>query len=430
VAQKKYINHVLEACQALNLIISRYPKIKIPDIELFTPVYYPIALIEMDFDEQSFENFETIQLAVLQFVNSGILDPNVISSSMGIGNPNYIYNVLQLLKGYGHINNVGITDLGKQSLSEEKKITLSRVKQQFQLDALNGTLIEIDQNLISSSIKSSNETEGFIGHLNYIDGIQEEYIEKQLRSRGFDHFKKYKSTILNSNVLQIHNMYCIGMQYAKCYLLKLQSVNMPIIIGKRFNSKGATDEDRFFWEPLSIPPQASRFFLDCHPLNNNSPAADQYIRQLQNLINESAKSIDPLDNVTKTLREWNSGLTIREQSLQIYTNSSLRLANICVEHTDFNKFNGALLGLLDVLTYSEEYLLTSPKLYGRLVSITTTNKYILYTVSAYRELKKREDSSSIAKEIRTHIAENGLENLQGEELFKAIFDFCKQKIHS
>lgn len=427
--EKKNVNQVLELSQTLNAILKKYPKIKPSDIEQFAPVYYPIALIEMDFDEQSFEDFESIQLAILQFVNAGINDPNIISASMGINNPNYIYNVLQLLKGYGHIDHAGITELGKKSLSEEKKITRARVKQQFQLDALNGNLLEIDQNLINSSMMSSNETIPIVGHLGYLEGIPSEYVEKQIKSIGFDHFKRYKSSILNANVLEIHDIHCIEVQYSKCYLIKLRSSITPTVFGKRFNPNGGSDSERFFWEPLCIDRSVSSIYFSGQNLRLNSSAAEQYINQLVVMLNEQSNTIDLANEVNKALQKWNSSITITDNNLNIHTNNPKRCATVKVHHTDFIKFNGALLAFLDAMTNADEFLISSPRLYGKIISIQTDDKFILYTIAAYREIRKFEDSSTVSKMIRSYISENSLENLQGEELFKAIFEFCRNKIH-
>ncbi len=427
-ADKKYINQVFEACKALSDLTQRYPWIKPSDIDFFSPVYYPIAIIEMDFDEQSFEDFEIVQLSVLRFVDLGITSPDIISTSMGINNPNYIYNVLQLLKSYGLIGNSGITDLGRSSLKEEKKISLSRVKQQFQLDALNGNLLRIDQNLISSSLISSNETIAIIGHLDYLDGVPSEYVEKQIRNVGFNHFKKYRSSILNANVMAIYDIRCVEIQYTKCYLLKLNSAKIPIVFGKRYNAVSNMEKDRFFWQPLSYDHTSPTFSknLASEDIPNNSEAATTYISQLVLMLKERSANVDFVEEVKKALHKWNNGLSVSDSQISFHPANSHRCATVKIDHTNFIKFNGVLLSYFDAIIRNEEFLITSPRLYGNIISIITNDKYIHYTTVAYRELRKKVDAATIAKKTREYINQNSLENLQGEDLLKSLFSFFRK----
>ena len=426
-AEKKYNNPVFEASQALSNIIEKYSWIKTSDIEIFAPVYYPIAIIEMFFDEQSFEDFEIIQLSVLRFANVGILDPNIISASMGINNPNYIYNVLQLLRSYGHINNSGITELGRSSLNEKKKITLSRVKQQFQLDALNANLLKIDQNLIASSLTSPNDTLAIIGHLNYLDGVPTEYVERQIRKVGFDHFKKNRSSILNTNVMTIHDMHCVEIRYSKCYLLKTNYTNVPLIFGKKYNAIGDSEQSRFFWQPLSFDLGSSLLakYLNNENIPSNSEVATNYINQLTKALKERSSNIDSAEETRKALRKWNNGFSISDSQVIVHSATPSRCAVVNVNHTNFTKFNGALLSYLDSLSRSDEFILSSPRLYGKIISVITKDKYILNTVAAYRELRKAIDAATIVQKTRAYIFDNSLENLQGEKLFRALFEFFK-----
>ena len=43
--------------QDLSTILKTYPYIELSNIESFVPVYFPIALVEIDTVEESFENF-------------------------------------------------------------------------------------------------------------------------------------------------------------------------------------------------------------------------------------------------------------------------------------------------------------------------------------------------------------------------------------
>ncbi len=424
-------NQVFEICQSLTDILSRYHRIKTTDIEAFAPVYYPIAIIEMDFDEQSFEDFDSIQLCVLKFIRAGITDSYIISNSMGINSQSYIDNVVQLLKNFGHISDNKITDLGMSSLKEEKKITLTRVKQLFQLDALNGNLLKIEENLISSSLFSSSETFSGIGHMDYLNGLPTDYVERQIRSVGFDHFKKYRSSILNTNVQTIHDITCKEVQYSKCYLMKLQSVSTPVVFAKRFNADGDSDGSRYFWSPLSVDKSAASRYFYGENLYYNSSDATGYINQLYAMLNDRFYSAfnNNHDKIRETLLKWNRWLHVPDKQIVIQTSGikSGRCASVTLDNTNFTKFNAAIIYFLHSLSQSNELLLSCPQLYGKLISVITQDKYILATVSAYKYVSsvKQMDYQSIVKKVRTHIQDNQLENLQGEKLFFAIYEYLK-----
>ena len=118
-------------------IMIQYPKITYNYIERFAPIYYPIAMIEVDLNERSFEDFEAIQLIVLKLYALGLNTPEKIANAAGL-NSNYVRRMLKVLAGYGHIADGKVTELGKESITKGKKIELKRTASRFQVNALNG----------------------------------------------------------------------------------------------------------------------------------------------------------------------------------------------------------------------------------------------------------------------------------------------------
>ena len=51
-----------ETLNALHEIKEKYKQLPSTDIMKFAAVYYPIAIIEMNLEEMTFEDFETVQL--------------------------------------------------------------------------------------------------------------------------------------------------------------------------------------------------------------------------------------------------------------------------------------------------------------------------------------------------------------------------------
>lgn len=107
--------------QDLSTILKTYPTLSVADVDAFIPVYFPIALVEIDTVEESFEDFEVIELTVLKLVSLGVETSHEISELLAI-DEKYVKRVLKLLIGYGHIKNNKITEIGLRSLERGQKI--------------------------------------------------------------------------------------------------------------------------------------------------------------------------------------------------------------------------------------------------------------------------------------------------------------------
>ena len=77
--QKK---HNYEVNTVLDRIMAQNPQIIPSRIELFTEVYYPIAILEMEVSETTFEDFDLVPLTVLRFVDAGLGSAKEISDMM------------------------------------------------------------------------------------------------------------------------------------------------------------------------------------------------------------------------------------------------------------------------------------------------------------------------------------------------------------
>ncbi len=176
-AQKKRnyeINNVLER------ILDQNPQIVISRIELFTEVYYPIAILEIEMNETTFEDFDLIPLSILRFVDAGVTTAGEIAGLMGLS-PGYVQKLLDLLMGYGYLGGNGLTPLGAKSLEMEKKISRNKVRQKFQADALTGDLLHIGQQPMDIDLIGKDRTIRNIAHMPHIEGISMEYLNRQFR---------------------------------------------------------------------------------------------------------------------------------------------------------------------------------------------------------------------------------------------------------
>ena len=437
-ADEKSKNHVYESYLALGEILKRYPRIQPREIQYFAPVYYPIAIIEMDFDERTFEDFEEIQLTVLKLVSIGITEPEIISETLGIHNVNYISEVLHLLKGYGHINESGITGLGLESLREEKKILFCWSKQKFQMDALNGTLIRLEQNLIDTSLLDRTSTEFYIAHISPADGIESERVEQMIRLKGLDYYGRYRSSILNTNLKHIHDMSCTDVQYAKCYLMKVRheetteetTEEITVVFAKRYDSTAKKDEDRFAFKPLSYDAN-SEFSLQIFQgqgIPHNSPETSFILKNLLYLMNDKmVRENNKQKKILSCIRRWNSKVSVAVPENQDLSLEAQRLFETNLNSNNFKGYSGSLLFFLDAINLHKEFLITSPALCGRLISLKTEDPIILATAFAYGELKKSLKPAKIIEYIReSYILEKDSEELQGEKLFEGLLNYFKE----
>ena len=363
-----------EATFALNDIRNKYKRISAPDIEVFVPIYYPIAILEMNVEELTFEDFDTVQLAVLRFISLKQTDYRIIADLMGLST-NYVSKVLNLLKGYGHINDNGITELGIQSLMEEKKIIKANVLQKFQVDALNGQLITIDKTISENTLNDKNETSRIIGHLNYLDQISMESINEQLDAQNYSNFIKQKSGILNRNVLAINDVKCIDVKYAKCYMLKLQWNDETIVFAKRFNVNKKQIKDKFTWQPFSVANEQIRIRYGFEEeICISTPIAVQYTHSLMKLVNERGEKLDIEKEVYNTLKR---AYPFDDKGLSEIEKSKTGTFVINVNEYAFTKYRAWIPNFLLGLQQDGEYIVTTEYLYGKLISIRTKSNLVL-----------------------------------------------------
>jgi hypothetical protein len=291
---------------------------------------------------------------------------------MGLS-PNYVYKMLNLLRGYGHIDDNGMTELGKQSLIHEKKIIKVQERQMFQLDALNGNLIKINDTISENVLSDKEHTSYVIGHLNYIDGISVDAINSQLKSQNFCDFIRQRKGILNTNVLAVNDVKCLEIKYAKCKMIKFHDFNESVIFAKRYDPNKKQLSERFTWQPFSVSSKEIKQkygFEDDIPIS--SELAVQYIRNVYTeLIDRSAKvKPDEIQNAIKRVYPFNwIGV-----SFDALSQAGRVILNISEDA--FDKYNSRILDFLLDIQRDGECLVTNEYLYGKLISLRTLSKRV------------------------------------------------------
>ncbi len=294
----------VKAYYALSDICDRYPFIKRQNIENFGPVYYPIAKIEVQMVEKSFEDFDAVQRAVLRIMALGIINAEKIADLMGL-TESFVMDMIKLLLSYEHIDNNGkVTELGLQSIRADKKILVANTRQIFLLDAINCNIVRIDKELDKSIIENVDEIsryDKYIVFLDHAEGIQKSDIEKTLKETDFSTLKRVQSG-MNINVTEVSSVKCLGINYVKSYMLK-EKGKSPIIFVKRYNFAEKSG-DKFYWMPFSVSGD-SKEFLSMEGVPQHSQEAevmtlDAFKRMKEHSENEhSRKEIEKaIENVT------------------------------------------------------------------------------------------------------------------------------------
>ena len=366
--EKKVQNTGSDAMAALADICARYPAIRNGNIELFAPVYYPIAMVELRLAEQTFEDFETVQLTVLRLVALGMHDAGIIGKTLGLST-SYVRKVLRLLQGYGHLNQNGLTQLGADSLKQQQKIVINETVQTFQMDAMNGTLLKVEQVVAENSLSELADTHFLMGHLSHLEGISEQTLRDQLMGQGGNAFIHRDKGILHANVTGIQGARCAGLQYARAYMLKLSGQSLPIVLTKRYNKAQKEMSQRFTWQPFSVGNTGIASALGFAPDTVvGSRQANEYLLQLLEMLAQ-AQQEHPV-KPEEVLRAAGKVCRLHTEQLRTYE----RDRRICVEISDqaVAAVNGRLLRLLVRCFKEGEQLLTNEHLYGRLISLRIT----------------------------------------------------------
>lgn len=363
-----------EAMNALDDIHEKYKMLPSTDIEKFAPVYYPIAIIEMNLDEMTFEDFESVQFSILNLFSLGITDHKVIAETLGLS-PNYVFKIIRLLNGYGHLDEKGITQIGLESISSGKKIIKSQVWQKFQVDALNGTLLKVEQSITENMLNDREQTRITVGHLNYLDGMSVEEISSQLTKNNCSTYIRQKSSILNTNVTAINDVRCVEVKYAKCYMMKLHNCDEPVVFAKRYDSTQKEIKDRFSWEPFSIK---SKVLLDKYGFEKDIPfstdIAKKYVGQLFELMMQRAQKVNLIEEIKKTME---CGYPFEESGVQIARTDGVIVPTVNIDERSFMKYRSWIINFLIGIQQDGEYLITHERLFGNVISLRTDSLMIL-----------------------------------------------------
>ncbi len=401
-----------EALEALDDIHEKYKKLPSTDIEKFAPVYYPIAIVEMNLDEVSFEDFESVQYTILKMISLGVTDHIVLAETLGLS-PNYVFKIIRLLNGYGHLDGNGITELGRDSISRGQKIVKSQVWQKFQLDALNGTLLKVDQTITENMLNDREQTNITIGHLDYLDGMPVQAISTQLAKNNLSNYVHQKSGIINTNVTKINDVRCTEVKYAKCYLMKVRNCDEPIVFAKRYDSSKEDVKERFSWQPFSVK---NAVILEKYGFEADIPfssdVARRYIGQLYTMLIERGKKVNLVEEIQYAMRKV---YRFEEIGVEIARTDGVVVPTVNIDERAFRIYRSWIINFLIGIQNDGEYLITNEKLYGHVISLRTESLKLLDLAEFISDKIDKYGKSNVLKRIR-----DKYKDYEGDNLIEAI----------
>ncbi len=269
----------------LNNVISdirkQYPQIHQEDIQFAAMVYYPIAFVEVEAEEKSVEDFDSVQLMILRFLALGIGRDDIVELTGTT--PSYIDKVKGLLFGYGHIDSQGrVTPVGLESIRASangtpKKIERKLSKRYVQMDALSLAVIPHDRRVdeitfyektdtydkpeITEDNKEKSDPKLFnVGAIAYPEGVTASALEERLVCRD-ENDSRYDKVIgvqnIHVNITKetIKNIKCLKIRYASACMLVLRDSGTPIVFGKCVTE---TKKRSSQWFPLGVEADSVR----------------------------------------------------------------------------------------------------------------------------------------------------------------------------
>lgn len=402
--KKKYLN-TGQITSALYGITSDCQNILPEQFELFCPIYYPIALLRVAVEEKSFENYESVPKSILRFFEAGVTDTEVIADSMGLSR-NYVLSLSEMLRSYGHIDAGGnITPLGKQSLEQDQKIRNRLVTQKVHVDALNGTLLRMDERLVSGSITDAENGVSGIHYLPGISGMTFESLEQQLQN-NYESFIRSRRGILNTNADLIRSAEFVSLEYAVSYLVKLRRFPEPLVFSKRCDYSGYDKKKkRFFYKPFSVNSVSVRDALGLADAVISREETKNCVSELYRMLLEKRETVEkkfpPGETALKVISHY---YHFETASLESYVDAG---KNPCftLNRDSFSKCNSVFLTILHNLGKYNEQLVADTMLNGRIIRLTTNDDQVIRLAQAVSQLAEKDGWSKLSKRFKSYLEE-------------------------
>lgn len=407
----------------LNQVLRQNPEIIVHNIELFSEISYPIAILELTMKETSFEEFDFIQLTILRFIALGIIKSKDIAAMTGL-HENYVRKIKVLLMGLDYIDKNGMRPLGEESLQCEKVIKRTTVKQRFQADALTGDLLQVGELFEDSEFRERNRTSFYTPHLPHIEGITTDYVNKQLSGVDLTKYKQYRGSILNANADVIEDAKCIGMAYIKAYMLKLKGIEHPFIITNHVNTRKKAFNERYRWQPIRIPSDSAYSLygfsqdIPCYSDESSQVIDDLYRLMCQNIAkmndNKLKKALEREVALNEDFIDIDYGKIRKGSPDQIF---------IYLNEKSFLKWNFFILNFLEDYDPNQGYLYIKEGLDGLFIRFVSQSNILKKAAARYKKALKQYDKAQLNAFIKSRLFDNDSECIDFKEFIDILDEY-------
>lgn len=409
---------VLKNAQFIADIIADYPFIKITDIDLIAPVYYPVAEVKIEYGEKSFENFDVIPHLVLELFDIGFTDTYVIGELLSLSK-NYIDGIIKGLIADGQISETdgarSITLLGKETLSQGGDIIVKNHagSQKFEMDALNGRLLKLEEIIDEKSLLELDRVSVDV----VIDPNDSVKMDKQNNEFVKDsrQFIRYNRSVLNVNIDQIDNVEFEKMNYARSFLIRLKdgcimifSKNQPYTRYELINGESKKLRNKKIGV-LAINDIASlslfRNEKDMPVLNRESQ--DKVDMAIERIIlpsydrteADALLTTEDIEKVVSSLYDL--------RNYEIHTD----LCKLIVRADCFNSFDNDLLFFLKEFADDNRFITTSRILRGRYLTVQSDDPLIKEAALKYKAAVDQRGSYEVNQKIKDLMLKESEENV-------------------
>ncbi|MUT65224.1 hypothetical protein [Paenibacillus sp. NEAU-GSW1] len=318
-------------------------------VELCSKLFYPIALLELEVLESAGEEFDTIEHAVLSLIYAGLNEPEQICDVLGLP-LNYTAQMINILRGYGHVAEMSITELGVKSVVEKVKYTKMHVRQKVQADTLTGQLLKKEMVQRVQRMYAPDETNEKIPHIAPLAYLSSESLHQI--NQVISKYKYTEQAIFHTNAERIEAVIQKEIRYTGALLLKFTHLPHPFVLVQCQNGFSNRKSASYEWRPIAIS-QSSAHVL--HGANDEiETVPDECFASLSQLAEDLRSSLNQSREKNgrklKTRIEKSFGGIVDADKVSYDAAAAM---HINVETPALEKFNRELFGLLESVALSQ-----------------------------------------------------------------------------
>lgn len=237
-----------------------FMKNKLAEIKQF---YCPVSIAEADVKEYIIEEYDSLELLVLQLYDTGLRNESMISSVTGFDD-RFIKDILHTeMYTYGHIDieTGDLSETGRKTLEEnensenDKKIqhAIYNVKREIQIEAITGTVIkstyELQKEYHKKVVRNNDKSE-----IKSILPKEVVSIDNELSKEIHERLEEYKDRdYLNDGdtIKDINNIHTKDILFRKAVMCKFEGLLHPLIVFESWEWDKGTKKKYFMPTALS-----------------------------------------------------------------------------------------------------------------------------------------------------------------------------------